>query len=564
MKVAMRVAFLACCMTFTYIAGSWSRNSSHGNADSETKAAFYACPMHPSFRSDHPGVAPCCGMQLEPVYSNGAAADESADLPAGIIHVSSDRQQLIGVCTDTVKKSSQNQALRITGRVAADDTRIFKIKAAEGGWIRQVYGNSVGSLVKKDQPLASYFATPVVQGAQLSYINAMNLVAQNPFSNGDLPGQFTSSDYRIQTAEDALRNLGMGEAQIKELAKTRKPTRDVVISAPETGFVAVREVTPGQRFEQGEELYRILDIRKVWIIADLFENEASHFKPGAAALVYHPQLHKKYQAQVSKVLPQFNTVTRTLQVRLESPNPNYDLRPDMFVDIEFPLNLPPSISIPAEAIVDTGFSKTVFVDRGKGMFEPRKVETGSRFNGQVEIQSGLMEGERIVVSGNFLIDSESRMGKTASQYQNTSAPKGNKDHSESAPDPVCGMTVQVAKTAPKSIYDGKTYYFCSESCKRKFDKDPKSYIKKESSSAGTAMSTHEGGEGYHSSEAPEAMDKHSKKALDLVCGMSVETAKAAGESVYKGKTYYFCSDICKRKFDSNPENYIKKGSSSEK
>jgi Cu+-exporting ATPase len=198
------------------------------------------------------------------------------------------------------------------------------------------------------------------------------------------------------------------------------------------------------------------------------------------------------------------------------------------------------------------------------MFEPRKVETGSRFNGQVEIQSGLMEGERIVVSGNFLIDSESRMGKTASQYQNTSAPKGNKDHSESAPDPVCGMTVQVAKTAPKSIYDGKTYYFCSESCKRKFDKDPKSYIKKESSSAGTAMSTHEGGEGYHSSEAPEAMDKHSKKALDLVCGMSVETAKAAGESVYKGKTYYFCSDICKRKFDSNPENYIKKGSSSEK
>jgi membrane fusion protein, copper/silver efflux system len=536
MKIAVRVALLACCMTFTYIAGSWSRNSSLGKSDAETKAAlYYACPMHPSFRSDHPGVAPCCGMQLEPVYADGqGASDEPADLPPGTVHISADRQQLIGVRTDTVKKSSSNQALRVAGRIAADDTRIYKIKAAEGGWIRQVYGNSVGTLVHKDQPLASYFATPVVQGAQLSYINAMNLVAQNPFSNGDLPGQFTSSDYRIQTAEDALRNLGMGEAQIKELAKIRKPTRDVVISAPETGFVAVREVTPGQRFEQGEELYRILDIRKVWIIADLFENEASHFKPGATALVHHPQLNKTYSARVSEVLPQFNSVTRTLQVRLEAANPNYDLRPDMFVDIEFPLNLSPVISIPAEAIVDTGLSKTVFVDRSKGMFEPRKVETGSRFNGQVEIKSGLAEGERIVVSGNFLIDSESRMGKTASQYQNTSAPEGAKEHSGKALDPVCGMSVEVAKGALKSIYEGKTYYFCSESCKQKFDKDPKSYIKNES-----------------------------QKALDPVCGMSVEVTKSTLKSVYKEKTYYFCSEGCKSKFDSNPENYIKKASSVE-
>jgi RND family efflux transporter MFP subunit len=234
--------------------------------------------------------------------------------------------------------------------------------------------------------------------------------------------------------------------------------------------VTVRNVSTGLRFDKGTELYRIADLSRVWILADLFENEASYFKPGRTVKVTLREQKKTFTAKVSSVLPQFDSATRTLKLRLEVDNPGHTLRPDMFVDVEIPVTFPPAVTVPADAILDSGIKKTVFVDRGNGIFEPRLVETGWRFGNRVEIKSGLKPGERIVVSGNFLIDSESKMELAAAGMFGTLEK-----------DPVCGAGVAVRKaekTGRISIYQGKTYYFSSLECKQQFDKNPNRYLEK--------------------------------------------------------------------------------------
>ena len=174
-----------------------------------------------------------------------------------------------------------------------------------------------------------------------------------------------------------------------------------------------------------------------------------------------PNQNKTLWATVSDVLPEFDTVTRTLKVRLEVDNPEYALRPDMFVDVEFPLTLPETVTVPVEAVMDTGLKKMVFVDRGNGYFEPRKVETGWRFGDRVEILKGLKPGEKIVISGNFLIDSESRMKLAAAGMSG-----------EVTKDPVCGLNVDETKAKAaglQSSYKNETYYFCSEDCQQHFE-----------------------------------------------------------------------------------------------
>jgi RND family efflux transporter MFP subunit len=260
----------------------------------------------------------------------------------------------------------------------------------------------------------------------------------------------------------------MSEVQIEEIAKERRYTQSIHLISPATGFVLVRDIAPELRFERGKELYRIADLSRVWILADLFGKEEEYVRPGSNAKVRSAQNPDRvFGARVSNLLPQFDPVTRTLKVRLEADNPGYALRPEMFVDVEFPTNLPPTLTIASDAVIDTGLRKTVFLDRGHGYFEPRHVETGRRFGDRVEITKGLMEGERIVLSGNFLLDSESRM-KLATE----GLPE------DYVVDPVCGMGVDPRKAASrKSVRQGETYYFCSDTCKESFDKEPAKYIK---------------------------------------------------------------------------------------
>jgi Cu(I)/Ag(I) efflux system membrane fusion protein len=188
---------------------------------------------------------------------------------------------------------------------------------------------------------------------------------------------------------------------------------DIRVESPVDGIVLKRSVSPGLRFDRGFELYWIADLNRVWILADVSRDQLPFIRRGASARITTAGESRAVSATVSPSEPIFDEATLALRVRLEAPNPQQTLKPGMFVDVEFPVDLPAALVVPPEAIVDSGLRKTVFVDRGNGSFEPRLVETGWRSADDVEVTKGLVAGERIVVSGTFFVDSESRMRTVA-------------------------------------------------------------------------------------------------------------------------------------------------------
>jgi len=451
---------------------------------------YYTCPMHPQYKSDHPGDAPCCGMRLEPVYAgaSGSKADPATFDPPGMVQVGAAQQQLIGVRTDVVARASSSSLLRVPGRIAADETCVYRLIAAADGWIRELGRNPAGTLVKQNEVLATYYVRDLAVSQQ-SYLYAVQTNAQVEQAPANAAPQRNSAALNVRMTLDALRGLGMSDPQIRELERTRDPGPEVRVYSPVTGFVLARNISPAQRFDKGTEMFRIADVGHVWVMTDIFEKDSEFVKPGALARVRYRG--RELPARMSDALPQLDPQSRTLKTRFELDNPGYVFRPDMFVDVEIQVNMPSAITAPADAVIDTGRRKTVFVDRGNGFFEPRPVETGWRLSDRVQITKGLEPGEHIVVSGNFLIDSESRMRLTpvsaASMAEKTAAEK----------DPVCGMDVD--SKDPKAIkteHGGKTYYFCSDHCKKSFQADPGKYVPKQKKS--DKQSAHDG----HGGRAP--------------------------------------------------------------
>ena len=400
----------------------------------------------------------------------GKTEDSVSSGPPGTVRISPQRQQLIGVRVAFVERKGGIHTFRVLGRIAVDETRIYRINATVDGWITKTLPNSSGTFVQKNQTLASFYSPEFLAAGQalLFALSSMDRVRTTGRETPAQKDQLTQFNINLQQYRDSLRNLGMGDLQIEEMIRTRKYLQDVNITSPADGFILVRNVSDGQRFDKGTELYRIADLSRVWVLTDTYENEVQYLPPGKKVKVSLPHIKKTFIATVSNTLPQFDTATRTLKVRLEVENPEYLLKPDMFVDVELSIQLPPAITVPVDAVLDSGFKKTVFLDRGNGVFEPREVETGWRVGGRVEIVRGLEQGERIVTSGTFLIDSESKLELVA-QGMYTSLSK----------DPVCGLDVAIRKAEKaglKATHGGKAYYFHSDECKQKFEKEPERYI----------------------------------------------------------------------------------------
>jgi RND family efflux transporter MFP subunit len=463
-----KVAALSFLLLLAFVAGTLvSNRSTRAQPESSRRVLYWHDPMHPEYRSDKPGIAPDCGMQLEPVYADGqAAAATPRDLPPGAVHIPDEKQQVIGVRVSAVERTADREEVRTVGRVTVDERRVFRIAAATSGWIVETEPNSVGSVVQKDEPLATFYAREFL-GAQQSYLYALDARDRFKAQNAS-EAQMASTNTQLQSAVDTLQALGMSASQIDGMSRTREKVTTIQIRSPATGFIVSRNVSRGQRFDVGTELFVIADLRRVWVLADMFQYEANFIRAGQTIRLSLPHQGRQFVGRVSEVLPQFDPSTRTLKVRIEVDNPDYALRPDMFVDVQFPLDLPPALTVPSDAVIDSGLRKTVFVDLGNGYFEPRRVETGWRFGDRVQIVRGLMAGEQVVTSGNFLIDSESRMKAAAAGIRG-----------EPERDVVCGMDVDAARAKAAgrtSVRDGKTRYFCSDSCKKQFDANPSKFM----------------------------------------------------------------------------------------
>ena len=438
MKKTLYTSLLAIAVTAGFWLGSHSgRRAVLAPAPTEArKVLYYVDPMHPAYRSDKPGTAPDCGMQLQPVYADARQATiSSSALPSGSVQIDPARQQLFGVRISPVEEKSGSYNIHLLGRVAADEGRIYKLNAGIEGYIHDVSPATTGSFVRKNQVLAT-FAAPMASMTLQTFV--LNLGAEDRFkksaADGTVEGQSVASvNANLQLRVQQLQNLGMSTLQMDEIRKTRQIPDTIKIVSPVDGFVVARNVSPGQKFERDTEWYRVADLRRVWIVADVFENDAPSLQPGAQVRVKLQGQNKSLQGRVSGVLPQFDSAARILKARIEVENPDYALRPDMFVDIELPVAFSRSITIPVGAVLDSGSNKTVFVERGEGLFTPRTVETGRRFDDRVEIVKGLEAGERIVVSGNFLVSSESRLQDAGEMYAPSSSPQpGNYDANRTA------------------------------------------------------------------------------------------------------------------------------------
>jgi membrane fusion protein, copper/silver efflux system len=546
-KFAAAVGILALVLV-AFVAGAWWNHRPAASLSAARQAVYYTCPMHPQYKVDHPGDCPSCGMRLEPVQSDGTSPGhgDGGPLPAGAVRVSPERQQTIGVRLGTVERVSGTRSLRTTGRVAPNENDVYPLVAGSEGWVRDVRGATTGSLVRKNETLLTLYS-PEFINAQQSY-----------YSGLDTLERVTTEQIRTNTpnraAESAernantLRNLGVSEEQLAEMRANRSLQQHIRVVAPVDGFVLERKAAPGLRFDRGFEFFRIADLRKVWILADLYANQQPFVRRGSKARVSSRDQDRTFEAAVSQTEPVFDEATRTLKVRLETDNRDFALKPGMFVDVELPADLPESLAVPADAIVDSGLRKTVFVDRGNGYFEPRDVETGWRIGGQVEILKGLMAEEKIVISGTFLVDSESRMKVASAGVVNA------------VTDPVCGMDVDAKKAAASgktATHAGQPYYFCSDECKKKFEAEPGKYIAGGHSHAPAPPASAPG-----VSKAAGTMPAPSRAATtspvkDVVCGMDIDPNDAAGTVEYGGKTFYFCSLECKQKFEKDPKQYVK-------
>lgn len=392
------------------------------NAETSTnKPKGYHCPMHPSYHSDKPGDCPICGMKLVPdddsAHPAGAEAqkpvsgNDPATMPMGTIRISPEKQQVIGVKFGEVTSGAGAHSFRSVGKVTMDETRFSKVQTRVEGWIDKVYVDFTGKFVEEGQPLLTLYS-PEMLASQQEYLLAIR--SREIMKGSPLAGSQQQSDSLLAAARKRLELFSLSEAQIEEITRTRKPLTNITIYSPISGYIMMRNAFPKQRITPETELYTVVDLSKVWIMADVFENEAPMIRigmPARVSLSYGSG--RTINGRVSYIQPEVDATTRTLKVRIEAANPNMTLKPDMFVDVEFSVSMSARMTVPTEAVLDTGLRKTVFVDRGNGYLEPRQIETGERIGDRIEVLKGLTLAERIVVSGNFLIDSESQLKSSA-------------------------------------------------------------------------------------------------------------------------------------------------------
>ena len=412
----------------------------HLRQSDRTQAArrilYYQDPMHPAYKSDKPGKAPDCGMDLVPVYAQDAAkalpADQSAT--AADVQIDPTTQQVYGIRLAKVEKDSGHASIRVFGRVEPDDTRIYRVNFGADGFVKQTQDDAIGNYVKKNQRIAVVYSPEFlsVAGGFLAANEHSPITSFSSREKENVAAFATQGAASVQARADRLRNLGMSEMQIDEMSKNHLIPEDVYVVSPTDGFILSRNISPGMRFERNSDLYRIVDLSHVWIVAEVFGKDADAFRPGTIAKVTCSDTGVTLQARVSDVLPEVDPATRTLRPRLEADNPGFKLRPNMFVNVEVPVSLPPGLTVPVDAILDSGLTKRVFVQTSPGHFEARTVETGWKLDGRVQIVKGLQEGETVVSSGTFLVDSESRLqiasalGGSMDNSPHTASPQGKR------------------------------------------------------------------------------------------------------------------------------------------
>lgn len=376
------------------------------SAPAGRKLLYWVDPMHPWYKSDKPGTAPDCGMKLVPVYE-GDPDPDAAKSPAGAVQIPPAKQQLIGVEYGIAEYENVSDSVRAAARVTMDETRIAKIQPKLEGWIDRVFADFTGKYVKAGDRLLTIYS-PEALATQQEYLLAVK--AQRMLRDNPVHEMAASTENLVASARKRLELWDITDDQIEQIAATGETIKNLTLQSPISGFILERNAYPKQRVTPETVLYTVADLSTVWVMADVFEYEAANVRLGQAATLTVDYLPGRvFRGRVSYILPQVDPNTRTLKVRIQFDNPGYLLKPDMYGQVELQTGGGRKLVVPQSAVLNSGERQTVFVDRGNGSFEPRTVQIGEQRGDRIEILSGLKPGERIVTSGNFLIDSESQL-----------------------------------------------------------------------------------------------------------------------------------------------------------
>jgi Cu(I)/Ag(I) efflux system membrane fusion protein len=377
---------------------------------SQLRANAAAPPQQPPPRgsaplADMPGMSAPENTETE---NQPPAASSMQNMTPGTVMLNPASQQLIGVRYTEARRADMKRTLRTVGVVQMDEEKISRIHVKIAGWIDKVYLDYVGKLIRKGQPLFTVYSPDLVSTEQ-EYLIARK--GQEYLSKAPYADAASGADSLLRATRDRLQLWDITDAQIRTLEETGKAERTMTLYSPINGFVMNRNAYEQAYVTPETDLYEISDLSTIWVYVDIYEYEAPYVhvgQPASMQLSYFPG--KAYRGHVTYVYPTLDPKTRTIKVRLEFPNPNYELKPDMYADVQLAIDCGTQVVVPSEAVLNSGTRQIVFIAKTGGYFEPREIKVGDQFDGQYAVLAGLKPGEKIVASGNFLIDSESRLG----------------------------------------------------------------------------------------------------------------------------------------------------------
>lgn len=370
---------------------------------------YWTCTMHPSVHSKTPGKCPICGMDLVPVMKKGVAGTNNqveAEQPTEFT-VPVERQQQIGVTYGTVEKRPFTHTVRVVGTVADDKQRRWEYVARVEGYVSKLFVSSPGELVDKDAPLLTIYS-PDLLTAQSEFANLLKTRDDAQAKNQQAVLETTQN--LIEAAKQRLRLWNITDEQIAELEKTRQPQETLTLHSPFKGVVQDLPVDQGSRVTAGDRLANVTDLSVVWVWAQFYQDELPMLKTGLPIVVTTSSYPgETFNGKISLIDPFINDALRTGRVRIDVENPDFKLRPGMYVDAALTMDMGEGLAVPSGAVLPTGEHNIVFVDKGGGKLQPRFVELGRKYGDTYEVKSGLSENEQVVTSANFLIDAEAKV-----------------------------------------------------------------------------------------------------------------------------------------------------------
>lgn len=354
----------------------------------------------------------------QPSVPESSTGDTSSaapsEAPLAPIQLSPQRMQSIGVRIGIAEAKEVTDELRVYGNVEPDERHFAYIQTRFAGWIRQVYADAVGDFIRKGQPLFTIYSPDLVTSEREYLLAKKNAGAleQSPV-NGVADGAVSL----VAAAKVRLQQFDIPDSEIAKLDETGEPITDLTVYSPASGYITERDALPNMYVQPDTKLYSIADLSDVWVLAQIFQNDAGRIKPGdPAEITLDAYPGQVFKGKVDYLLPQLDTATRTLPVRLVFPNPDLKLRPGMYVDVSVKLPLGRHLVVPDSAVFHSGIKNLIFRYGGNGNIAPNEVELGPHVNDEFVVLKGVNAGERIVTSANFLIDSEAQLQAAAGAF----------------------------------------------------------------------------------------------------------------------------------------------------